>query len=513
MEDLKKWYRAGLATRMEALKAARRELDRDPDAMDSVRRLAHTLRGSGATYGYPEITDAAGALEDSPPAGFPASLERLLEAMRRICAVSEMEEKSGILVIDDDPYIADLLETVLAASNREVFTAGTAERAAALLEEKRVSLILLDLMLPDTDGRNFLLRLKERPATANVPVIVLSAKLGAQPKTECFALGADAYYEKPFEVETICAAVSSWLFRSEGSLRESRRDPLTGLPNRAAFREAFQRNVSLASRRGESVSAAILDLDRFKYINDTFGHAMGDEVLRKTAGILSDSLRKSDLLARWGGEEFVALFPNTGVEGAGNAVRKALDALASHTFQAPGGRGFQVTFSAGVCEAGKDAGVEETVADADRFLYLAKAQGRNAVLTAVDKPTLQAKSILLAEPDETVALIIKQRLGREGFSIRHVQDGRSAREAAAKGGYSLVIVDVRLPGEGGAEMVQRLRTSAATSGTPILLLASLGREKDVAFGFQAGADDYLVKPFSPLELVGRVRNLLRKSQG
>ena len=82
-------------------------------------------------------------------------------------------------------------------------------------------------------ARNFLVRLKERPATANVPVIVLSAKLGAQPKTECFALGADAYYEKTFEVEPICAEVSAWLYRTEGNLRQSRPHHLPGLPTPA----------------------------------------------------------------------------------------------------------------------------------------------------------------------------------------------------------------------------------------------------------------------------------------
>jgi two-component system cell cycle response regulator len=512
MEDLKKWYRAGLATRMEALKAARREMDFDPGALDSVKRLAHTLRGSGSTYGFPEVTDAAAALEDAPANDFGPRLEKLLDTMRQICAVSEMEEKAGILVIDDDPYISDLLETVLAASNREVWTAATARDAEALLEEKRVSLILLDLILPDTDGRNFLVRLKERAQTASVPVIVLSAKLGAQPKTECFALGADAYYEKPFEVETICAAVSSWLHRTEGNLRESRRDSLTSLPNRAAFRESYQRNLSLASRRREPLSVAILDLDRFKAVNDTFGHAMGDEVLRTAASVITNSLRKSDLLARWGGEEFVALFPNTNAEGAGLAARKALEALGAHEFKAPNGRSFRVTFSAGVAEAAGNASVEECIAEADRFLYLAKAQGRNNVMTAGDKPSHTPKAILLAEAEETVAAIIKHRLGREGFEIRHAQDVPSALEIGSKGSYSLAIVDVRLPGEAGVEIVTRLRALPTLQSVPILLLTSMGREKDVTRGFQLGADDYLVKPFSPFELVGRVRNLLRRTQ-
>jgi diguanylate cyclase (GGDEF)-like protein len=305
--------------------------------------------------------------------------------------------------------------------------------------------------------------------------------------------------------------VSSWLHRTESNLRESRRDPLTGLANRAAFREAYLRNVSLAARRREPVSAAILDLDRFKHVNDTFGHAMGDEVLRQTAEILTGSLRKSDLLARWGGEEFVALFPNTAADGAANAVRKALEALAAHTFTAPDGRTFHVTFSAGVVDAGPETAVEETIAEADRFLYLAKAQGRNRVITVKEKGSQQPRSILLVEGDDTVAAIIKHRLGREGFTIKHCLDGLGALAASAAGGYSLAIIDLKLPGMDGIELLTKLRSSAAASVLPVLILTPLGKEKDVARGFQLGADDYLVKPFSPLELVARVRNLLRKA--
>ncbi len=511
MEDLKKWYRAGLATRIEALKAARRELDGSTGPIESVRRIAHTLRGSGSTYGFPEITEAAAALEDSSLPEFTIHLEKLLDTVQEICSVSEMEDKAGILLIDDDPYITDLLRTVLEGSNREIFTASTAKEAEAVLEDKKVSLILLDLILPDTDGRNFLVRLKERATTASVPVIVLSAKLGAQPKTECFALGADAYYEKPFEVETICAAVSAWLYRTEGNLRESRRDHLTGLPNRAAFREAYLRNVSLASRRGESITVAILDLDRFKFVNDNYGHAAGDEVLRRTGAVLTGAFRKSDLLARWGGEEFVVLFPNTSLEGACNAVRKALEALSAQKFQGPGGKEFHVTFSAGVAEVTPSISMEEAIAEADRFLYLAKAQGRNRVLSSKDETSHQPRAILLAEGDETVAAIVKNRLGREGFTIKHFSDGPAALEAAMSGGYSLCVLDAKMPGMDGLGLLAKLRATPVCSNLPVLLLTSLGKEKDIARGFQLGADDYLVKPFSILDMVARVRNILRKS--
>ncbi len=511
MEDLKKWYRGGLATRLNALRAAQRELDHDSSAIDSIRRIAHTLRGSGTTYGFPQVSETAGAVEDANPEEFNSHLKILLQTLEEVSSFGALDEKVGILIIDDDPYISDLLRSLLENSQREIFIAPTAAEAEALLEEKKVSLILLDLVLPDTDGRNFLMHLKESSGTSSIPVIVLSAKLGAQPKTECFALGADAYFEKPFEIDTISAAVSAQLQRTEINMRESRSDNLTGLPNRAAFKEAFGRQSSLALRKGESLSVGILDLDRFKFINDTYGHGMGDDVLRRTAKIVGATLRKSDLLARWGGEEFVMLLPNTDAEGASNAVRKALEALREERFTGPGDKFFQVTFSAGIAELKEGESVDDIIAEADRFLYLAKSQGRNRVFTAKDKAPIVSKTIMLAADDETVVAIVKNRLGREGFQISHFAEAGLALAACMQEQFSVCIVDVKVPKMGGIELLTQLRASAAMSKTPIILLTSAGKEKEVAKGFELGADDYLVKPFSPFELLARIRNVLRRA--
>jgi PleD family two-component response regulator len=199
------------------------------------------------------------------------------------------------------------------------------------------------------------------------------------------------------------------------------------------------------------------------------------------------------------------------LEGAGNAVRKALEVLSEQKFHGPGGKTFHVTFSAGVAEVAATWTLEEAIAEADRFLYQAKAQGRNCVLSSLDKTSQQPRTILLAEAEETLATIVKGRLGREGFNIKHFTDGPSALEAALSGGFSLCILDVKLPGLDGMQLLARLRESQACAHLPVLLLTSLGKEKDIARGFQLGADDYLVKPFSPLDMVARVRNILRKA--
>jgi two-component system, cell cycle response regulator len=510
MEDLRTWYRAGLVTRLDALKSARRDLGLTFEADASVRRLAHTLRGSASTYGFAEIGEAAALAEDASTQNLSAAVEELVKAIEAVMVVQDIGDRTTVLVIDDDPSITELLALVLSGPAREVLSAGTAKEAEKILEERRVSLILLDLILPDTDGRNFLVRLKERPSTAQVPVMVLSAKLGSQPKTECFALGADAYFEKPFEVETLAAAVSSWLHRVETDRRESRRDPLTGLSNRAAFREAYQRQASLALRRAEPLAVAILDLDRFKRINDTYGHSMGDEVLRATSRVIATALRKSDLLARWGGEEFVVLFPNTDLAGSASAMRKALQALSQERFAPAGKPVFQVTFSAGITLVQPGQEVEESVAEADRLLYLAKLQGRNRIVTSSDDVQAVSESILLATPEETMVSIIKNRLNREGFVVQISSSSEQVLADAKGSAPALCILDARLPGARSGQWVTRLKSMPGWGRTPVLLLTSSedGGSVDQDAGF--GIDDYLVKPFTPMELLTRVRHLIRR---
>ncbi len=519
MEELRKWFQAGIPARIDALLTARRDLESAPEGIDrslldgmvSIRRIARLLLDTADRYGYPEIGLAAESVLEAPKLG-PEFDQLLLELRQAESRGVETGDRSTLLIIDDDPSLLELLTTVLAGPGREILVAKTAAEAQAHLETNRISLVLLDLILPDTDGRNFLLRLKENPATAPMPVLVLSAKIGAQPKTECFALGADAYFEKPLEIEILAAAVSSWLQRTEGRMREARRDPLTGLQNRAAFREAFQQHASLAARKGEPLAVAILDLDRFKSVNDTYGHRMGDLVLVRLSEVLKASLRRSDWVARWGGEEFVVLFPGTDENGAAQAMWKALESLREVVFETPDGREFGATFSAGVVVAAPGQGVEEAVSAADKYLYLAKELGRNRVLTSVDAPSEPVQAVLVMAEDEAVAEVVRRRLEREGFSVETASRVEAGLRAVERSEFSLCLLDSRLPDLGDLGMVESLRRRARAGSLPILLLTEAGEEELLSKGFECGVDDYIVKPFTPMELLTRVRTLVRRGR-
>jgi len=158
------------------------------------------------------------------------------------------------------------------------------------------------------------------------------------------------------------------------------RDPLTGLGNRRALAQSFVRERMLQERAGGNLALAVLDLDHFKQINDTHGHAAGDAVLKRTASTLLQTLRRTDLVIRWGGEELVVVLPNVDLTGAQATIDKALSAVRSESFVGPTHTTFHVTFSAGLVMIRPNESLESAVARADALLYVAKGEGRNRVL-------------------------------------------------------------------------------------------------------------------------------------
>ncbi|MDB5049534.1 MAG: pleD [Fibrobacteres bacterium] len=510
MEDLRKWYRGSLPASIDALKTARKGLAKSPDGTDSVRRIAHSLRGSANSYGFHSLGESARAVEQSRPEELAYCLDRLLSELIKVSAALGPGDLPGILIIEHDAQMCRLLETILSGSDREITALGSAGEALAVLEDRQFSLIILDLSLPDTDGRNFLMLLRERSATSGVPVIVLSGIGGPQPKTECFALGADAYFEKPLAPEVLKAAVSARLHRSIEHRREARQDALTGLPNRAAFCEGFHRAVALAARKKEPTSLALLDFDMLKRINDHLGHVAGDAALRHAARAFADALRRSDFLARWGGDEFSLLLPNTNLPGARFAVEKMFSTLASIPFRTQDGRPVPLTFSAGLVSVLHDSTVEKAMAEADRYLYLAKTGGRARLVSEADQTKVETQKILLAEDDDQVASIVSNSLDREGFEVVHCRDGASALRAALATPCALWILDLKQEASQGRSLLTDLRSSWRGNRVPVLMITSLGADQALARGFQLGADDYLVTPFSPYDLMTRVHNLLRK---
>lgn len=511
MNELKLWYRERLPARIAALEAARAELDRPgTEALASIRRIAHLLHGSGGTYGFPEITASARRVEEAPAEALQGPLQTLIETLRA-AAGALRDERTSILIIDDDVELAGFMKTLLSAPGRDILVAHSGAQALALLESGEFSLIVLDLILPDTDGRNLLVKIRERLATATTPVVVITFRSADQARIECLALGADGFLEKPISPEALQIAVEAKLAARTDSRKEPRRDPLTGLPNRAAFLESFDRVQFVARAVGTPLSFALVDVDHFDLVNELCGREMGDQVLRRVASIIARSLPHSCEVARWGGDEFAVLLPERNVAAAAAALNDALRTLKSEAFPVAQGQTLEITFSAGVVPVAPGATSEEAMAEADRHLYLAKQGGQDRVVSSADKIDAPKKRILLAEDDEMIRIVVRRLLEREGYEVTTCGDGSSALRAVYENSYAVILSDIRMPQVDGFEFLRRLRDHAGSEQTPVVMLTSMGKDEDVHRGFELGADDYIVKPFSSSELLTRVRRLLRKT--
>ncbi|MBI2059196.1 MAG: response regulator [Nitrospirae bacterium] len=509
-DDLKNWCHEALLARAAALEAARDALGKgEVESVGSIRRIANSIRSLCAQCGFCEITDAAQALALADDAAMPDRLGRILAMLHTVDGIPEDRRKS-ILAVDSDPNVLAALRERLTSSGRRIVTADSAARAGEILASSNIQLILLGMFLPDIDARDLLVRLKEESATSGIPVLILSDSAHRRTRLECLALGAEDVLTKPLDLEHLATVVSARLQRADEISRGSLYDPLTRVPSRGAFIEAFQRAQSHAARTREPVSVAMLDLDHLQLINESYGRSVGNGVIRRFSAVVSQGLRKSDLLARWGWEGFVVLFPDTDGKGAARALEKALEHLRKGTFQSRDGGKFKATFSAGVTPVRAGDRVEDVVREAIRLMNAAKGAGRDRVIFSDEGTALQVKKVLLVEDDPIVASVLQHRLEREGFEVSTYTEGIVALDSCKKAAPDLIILDVEIRGMDGLELLSRFRGHPFLRKVPIVLLAGLGSEGTVSRALELGANDAITKPFSPVELVARIRRQMTR---
>lgn len=295
------------------------------------------------------------------------------------------ETKPRVLIIDDSPDVHRLLCARLKAEGIEFVSAFSGAEGLRMAADPAIlpSLILLDLDMPGLHGLNVLQSLKADVATLDVPVIVVSGNQMAQDKVRAFDLGAVDYVTKPFEMTELRVRVRQALKMRQLIqilAQQAQIDGLTGLWNRSFFNQRWSEEYARAARYGNPLSVAMVDVDHFKSINDTFGHAAGDVVLQGVAKVLIRECRQHDLVCRFGGEEFVIVMPETSASDAATVCERIRAALEMERWPRHPDR--VVTASIGVAGAcgGVTIGPEKWVEVADGNLYGAKRAGRNRLI-------------------------------------------------------------------------------------------------------------------------------------
>jgi two-component system cell cycle response regulator len=298
-----------------------------------------------------------------------------------------------VLIVDDDALQCSHLAQVMREWDAEPFTAQTLADALRLHKEARPDLVLLDVMMPHVDGYK-LAQMFKRNATF-VPIILLTALEDIDSKRRGLSAGADEFLTKPVNTLELQIRMSSMLRikRLADELEKVNKelaelatvDALTAVANRRAVEQRLAHEFQRAKRYKHPLSVMLVDIDHFKSVNDTYGHPVGDKVLVEVAAAIRQSIRGTDMVGRFGGEEFIVLAPETPASAGGIVAERVRQSIA-HRTSGKSDQGMPaVTASIGVASTEIAAANEtELVTRADQALYRAKREGRNRVIQARD---------------------------------------------------------------------------------------------------------------------------------
>ena len=310
--------------------------------------------------------------------------------------------KLRILLVDDDRAVLMIMKMLLDNFGHTVALARNGTEALAMVEQFKPQVIMTDWIMPEMDGIEFCKALRLNTAWRNIYVFILTAQESTDRLVEAFEAGANDYMTKPINPKVLGARLSAsqrvvqlqedlehereqlHKFSSELALSNQRlqqlalTDALTDLPNRRFANEHLERQWALAQRNDSPLSCMMVDIDYFKLVNDTYGHRMGDDVLKQVANALKLSVRKQDVVCRLGGEEFLVICPDVQVSEIQRYAERLRENVASLIFKDSTGKKFKLTISIGAASKKPDLLNPEMLLQlADKRLYMAKESGRN----------------------------------------------------------------------------------------------------------------------------------------
>jgi len=296
-------------------------------------------------------------------------------------AVGAGNDTIRILIADDEEATRLALEGFL-EEHYEITIATDGTQAWSIPENNdRPLLAIIDWMMPGIDGTEICRKVRQSGISSYVYIVMLTAKDGQKDVVVGLDAGADDYLRKPFHPDELRARLRAGerILKLHAELRtKAARDHLTGTLNRGTILEILQRELARSSRTSDPVAVILADLDNFKSVNDTYGHLVGDAVLREAAGRLGAQMRSYDALGRYGGEEFLAVLPECSLDCAREIANRMCGAVAATPVRTRAGD-IRITVSLGfaLADVTTDIRRDDVISAADVALYRAKREGRN----------------------------------------------------------------------------------------------------------------------------------------
>jgi diguanylate cyclase (GGDEF)-like protein len=290
--------------------------------------------------------------------------------------------KKKILIVDDEPNQVNALVVALTKEGYRVHSTISARKALRMAREVKPDLIISDISMPEMDGYSLFQQIQKDESTKMIPFIFLSAR-GEEEKFHGLEIGVDDYLSKPYDIKEVAVRVETLLSRVEAYTDLSRFDGLTGALTRKAFEESLGIELSKAKQNQQPLSLAMADLDFFKNVNDSYGHIVGDFVLKSFVQFLENNLRGNEaILARFGGEEFCIVMPGVEKQTTVEILERIRKSLSETPFlYEKEGLNISITSSFGVSGFPEDGDTRDGLIEkSDAALYAAKRMGRNRVV-------------------------------------------------------------------------------------------------------------------------------------
>ncbi|MFC1772336.1 diguanylate cyclase [Pseudomonadota bacterium] len=307
------------------------------------------------------------------PLEISALIDRLDQLTRR-----EVDAPYRILAIDDDHALAAHYALVLRQAGMEVRTVTQAEDVMATLVDFKPELILMDVYMPSCSGLELAKLIRQQEAYLGIPIVFLSSETNLEKQYTAMRMGGDDFLTKPIQDQHLVTSVAVRAERARmlGALMVQ--DSLTGLLKHTMIKEQLAQELARAKRTKSALSFAMIDIDKFKDVNDNYGHMMGDRVIKSLARLLQQRLRKCDTVGRYGGEEFAVVLPNCDLPSALKVIETIRTDFSELHYQHED-KQFSTTFSAGIASFPTHESAEGINQAADEALYTSKREGRNRV--------------------------------------------------------------------------------------------------------------------------------------
>jgi diguanylate cyclase (GGDEF)-like protein len=453
----------------------------------------------------------------------PVDVSSLVDQLDVLTDSGEVEPYR-ILIVEDSRQLARFYTAILEQAKMLTVTVTDPLQVMQPLTEFRPDLILMDVYMPNCSGLELARVIRQQEAFLSIPIVFLSAETDLTRQLQAMSFGGDDFLTKPIQPGHLVTAVTSRAERSRALRSFMVRDSLTGLLNHTATKEQLDRELARAVRSNQPLALAIIDIDRFKLVNDTYGHPTGDQVLKSLARLLRQRLRGSDIVGRYGGEEFAVILPETD----GPTAVRVIDAIRvgfGQVRQRADSGFFAVTFSCGIAAFPAHTDATRLLDAADKMLYEAKNAGRNQTLLAPPAdlaqgrpiavppfPTPQARqaatadqaaedqlpyAVLVVEDNWDINRLLQMWLRARGYRVAAVSRGQMAMEHLEHHVPDLLVLDVMIPDINGLELLDYVRAQGLD--TAVIVTTALGGEQVAIDAMRRGADDYLRKPFQTRE--------------